>query len=91
MLIAYSAHLASAERVNGRQQPSFQEFVAGLPEITSSIQRLVRAFPLLSLELDQSAGDGSKLDSSGMSQTLKVRARAARAPGLPAFKRCRSD
>lgn len=55
-LIMFSAFLAAGSTA---AQQSFETFAAGLPEVQSALQHLVRQFPLLSLEVDDSASDNA--------------------------------
>lgn len=52
MLITYASYMLSDFRPGGAKPITFQSFVSSLPEIQSAVDRLLRRFPLLSLELE---------------------------------------
>jgi hypothetical protein len=54
-LITYSSYVAVTAA--SRAPRTYRNFVAGYPEVRSAVARLVRAFPLLSLELDEDNAD----------------------------------
>jgi hypothetical protein len=56
-LIVYSSFLSVASSQGGTKGRPFQSFTAELPEIQSALERLVYAFPLLTLELDAKSSE----------------------------------
>lgn len=56
-LIVYSSFLSAESSPGGSKRQPFQSFTAELPEIQSALERLVYAFPLLTLELDAKSGE----------------------------------
>lgn len=65
-LIVFSAYLGSQKREG---QEGFQPFLDSLPEIRSVLERLLWAFPLLTLELDAESGQEKHLEGE---RTLTV-------------------
>ena len=69
-LIVFSAYLGSSKGPGGKGQEPFQSFLDSLPEIRSVLERLLWAFPLLTLELDAESGQEKHLEGE---RTLNVR------------------
>jgi hypothetical protein len=69
-LISLSSYL-STEVLRPGSANKFQEFIASMPEIESAMDRLLRAFPLLSLELAEHSCVTS-LSTARTSSTLEV-------------------
>jgi hypothetical protein len=70
-LISLSSYLSTKDVRREGAQMNFQEFIASMPEIESALDRLVRAFPLLSLGLAEQSGEGS-LGTARTSNSLEV-------------------
>jgi hypothetical protein len=72
-LIVFSAYLGSNRGPGEDGKGSFRSFLDSLPEIRSVMERLLWAFPLLSLELDAESRQERELDRP---TTLSVRSAA---------------
>lgn len=86
VLITYTAYLMSESRPGGAKATTFQAFLRSMPEIESAVDRLLRRFPLLSLELE---GGSEEAWDKETGSAIAVRCRACvRYEYAPVYSAC---